>query len=296
MVEHCIQWNGLRVCDQRSAGPELVGQPGGLAGVVRRGAAARSCTWRAEGDGVQPLTGALGDLHPGGQLRHRGEPLGHHVVDPEVEVDHGRSGPTLRQAQGAAWAWPARRPWRRSRRSPSARPGRRRSHARPYAAGRPVRSRRRSAPGSTRRSIVVGAADQQGLDVGREDVELRIGGHDVGPGAQPQLGLGHPGGTRIEGTHPPGHRAGEEERQPDRDVEGVPAGRGQREVGEGQIAIGHRPVAQVRSLGGEQQPAAPAGAHQPPALDVDDVRMVVADRFGAHVAGLAVRGTAAVGW
>ena len=55
----------------------------------------------------------------------------------------------------------------------------------------------------------------------------------------------------------------------------VPLGFSELEVRKRQKSVGHCSIALVRSVGGEQQPAASAGAHQLPALNIDDVPMII---------------------
>ena len=70
----------------------------------------------------------------------------------------------------------------------------------------------------------------------------------------------------------------------------------QREVGERQVSVRHRPVAQLGVRVGEQQITAAAGAHQLARRDIDDVLMLLGDRLGAHLAPLARRLRGDAGW
>ena len=142
---------------------------------------------------------------------------------------------------------------------------------------------------TSRVAVRVGRPDQQGLNIVGKHLEFRIGGQHLRPGLQSEFGLRDAGRTRVERDGPAQHRAGEEENQPDGNVQPVPAGLGQAEVRKGQVPIGHRLVAQVGILCREQQPAASANTHQLPGVDTDHVRMIVADRLGAHIAGLEIR-------
>src|SRR6478735_7014467 len=133
------------------------------------------------------------------------------------------------------------------------------------------------------------AAYQESLDVIAECAELGIGFEHVGPRCKSQLRLCYAGGAWIEGHHSSQHGVGEEEGQSDRNVERVPLGFSELEVRKRQKSVGHCSIALVRSVGGEQQAAASAGAHQLAALNIDDVPMIICDRLGTHVAGLLVR-------
>ena len=63
---------------------------------------------------------------------------------------------------------------------------------------------------------------------------------------------------------------------------------GEREVGERHEPVGHgaEPAA-AGTLRREHQVARPAGAHQRPRLEVDDVAVLVGDQLGAQLAALA---------
>src|SRR5205823_7035995 len=71
----------------------------------------------------------------------------------------------------------------------------------------------------------------------------------------------------------------------DGDLELVPLGVGQREVGVEQVALGDGgELATAGAPFGEEEVAGPAGAHEGPALQVDDVGVLVGDGFVAQLA------------
>ena len=169
-------------------------------------------------------------------------------------------------------------------------PGHRRTRARPGAAARPARSRRRSARDGPRRPArsAPGARTMTASVSGARVASPGLSARTVVPGGEVQLGLGGPRRPRVERDGAAGDRAGEEERQTDRHLQRGPLRRPEPEVREGQVALGHRAVALPGALAGEQQVAAAAGAQQRPAVEVDHVGVRLGDRLAAHLAPLSV--------
>ena len=159
------------------------------------------------------------------------------------------------------------------------------------AAGRRARSRRRSARGSTRRAArrSRSARTRNASTSGSQRRQHGVGRRRARPTSRAAAatrsrprGSGRTRRTRssveftkkkatLTGICSASHCAG---RQP--------------EVGEREVAVGHRPeVAAAGAVGREEQVAAAAGAHQAALLEVDEVAVLVGDRLGAQLAPLA---------
>ena len=142
---------------------------------------------------------------------------------------------------------------------------------------RPARSRRRSAPGSTPARARRRGRRGRGTPRRRAPASPSSGWPPRGrPRCRGQQRLGGAGRARVERGDPVERRVHEEEGDADRDLQRVPLRRRQPEVGEGEVAVGHGPEAAAAGAArGEQQVAAPAGAHQAAVLEVDDVAVLV---------------------
>src|SRR5581483_11013064 len=123
---------------------------------------------------------------------------------------------------------------------------------------------------------------------GLERGEQRVGRHHLAPRVGREQRLRRSGGARVEGHRLVHHRVHEEERHLDGDLELVPLGVRQREVGVEEVALrygGELPAA--RPAFGEEEVAGAAGAHEGPALHVHDVGVLLGDRLVAQLAALA---------
>ena len=175
---------------------------------------------------------------------------------------------------------------------------RRRSRASAGASARPARSRRRSAPGSSSRARRVVARRRRSESPRRRAPRPPASG---GPATscchacKVETALRGPGRARVE----PGDLAApadcaEEERQPDRDLQRVPLGRGHRP---GRVAAGTgrapRGTGPGRPAMGEQQVARAAGADQRGPLEVRHVAVLGRDLGRAHLALPRARAAAA---
>ena len=266
-----------RVATNARASPNRSTSQAGLVGLVVAAPLRLDPHLAAQRDRVHRRAGRLRDPQPRGQLRRRGVRLGDDVDDREL-VAASWSPVGIRVAHRAA---PCVR--HRSKKSSIAArasvPPSKPRHSHPQSC-RPARSRRRSAPGGTEHRRVSGRR-RAAAAPRRRGAAARAAGwrrRRCSHASSGELGLGGPGRAGVEGDDPTLHGVVEEERQADRDLQRVPLGRAQREVGEREVAVGHRAVAQLGVLGGEQQVAAAAGAHQRAALEVDHVGVLVADR------------------
>ena len=145
--------------------------------------------------------------------------------------------------------------------------------------------------GVDRHEVALGSAiaalgvDQERLHVRCHRGQLGVVAGHVGPGVEGQQGLRGAGRARVERDHGRQARVDEEERDAHRDLERVPLRRRELQVGEREVAVGHRPEPALAA--DEQQVAPAARAPQGPALHVDEVVVLVADRLRAQLAPLA---------
>ncbi len=113
-----------------------------------------------------------------------------------------------------------------------------------------------------------------------------MGGGDPAPRLQVEPAFRGSRRARVEPRNVIPLRAAEEEREPDRDLQAVPLGRGQRPGRVAGVPVRDRQVPSPARLGvGEEQVARPAGAHQRGLFHVGDVAVIGRDRCGAELAG-----------
>ena len=138
------------------------------------------------------------------------------------------------------------------------------------------------------------APHEERLHVGHQRRELRmIGGHFV-PRVEGQERLGRAGRARIERAHPIEGGVHEEERDAHGYLQRVPLAGRQVEIRERPVPVRDRlEVPAAGAVGGEEQPAPPARAHEVALLDVDEVLVLLRYRFAAQLAALAPGAAAA---
>ena len=218
-VEACSQANGRSVSANRVRSPNR-SSSAALLGIVVPAALRLDADLRPQGQRVHARAGGLLHPDPGQQVRRGRVPLGDDVDDAERQLSHRRP--------------PRRRAGRLRRRQV----GEERVEQRPglLAAVEPAPDRAQRADqlvaavdrhqeGRRVAGGAVGHAHDQRLDVGGEGAQHGVGVHDAVPGAERELALGGAGRPGIEGDRAAQLGVGEEERQPDRDLQLVPLAR-----------------------------------------------------------------------